>query len=177
MDRERRVEELLIKQEISDVMMRYCRGVNRLDMDLVRACFHPDAWEDHGSYRGPASVFTDGLEAGLRSFDRTFHFIGNQLVEIEGNRAAHEAYFLSVNRLMPRADGTQDDVLFGGRYLSVFESRDGGPWLIADRTVVQDWHRVEPIGEQWPAAFTFLQGVAGPDDLVFHLLDGERQRR
>ena len=177
MDRERALEELLIKQEISDVMMRYCRGVNRLQMDLVRACFHPDAWEDHGAYRGPANVFLNGLEAGLRSFDRTFHFVGNQLVEIEGNRAAHEAYFISLNRLKAGADGVQKDVMFGGRYVGVLESRDGGPWLIAERTVIQDWHRIEPVTEQWPAAMAFLPGVAGPDDLVFHLLDKGRERR
>ncbi|WP_221890845.1 nuclear transport factor 2 family protein [Microbispora sp. KK1-11] len=31
------------QQEIHEVVLRYCRGVDRLDMDLVRSAYHPDA--------------------------------------------------------------------------------------------------------------------------------------
>jgi SnoaL-like domain len=170
--REQAIDELLIKQEISDVMMRYCRGVNRLDMDLVRSCFHPDGWENHGGFKGNAMTFVDGLGAGLRYFKSTFHFIGNQLVEIQGNRAAHEAYFIGVHRLAPSEGQGERDVLFGGRYLGVFESRDGGPWLIAERTVVHDWSRFDPVAGAWPGSDPFRPGEASPADLVFHLLEG-----
>lgn len=169
--REDAITRLLIKQEISDVMMRYCRGVNRLDMELVKSCYHEDAWEDHGARRTDAKSYVAALGPALKQqFVSTYHFVGNQYVEIDGSRAAHEAYFIGFHRLAPDDDGVEKDVIFGGRYLGVFESRNGGPWLIADRTVVHDWSRLDPVSEHWPNAAPFLKGRSDPKDLVFHLL-------
>lgn len=180
MNREKAIEELLIKQEIRDVMMRYARGVNRLDTELVRSCFHPDAMEKHGPYFGPTSDWADDLSNQLRqTFQFTFHLLGNSLIEIEGNRAAHETYFIGYHRFHADEAGIEKDVLFGGRYLGVNESRDGGPWLIAERTVVHDWSRVDPVGEKWPLVLEFDQGGHSGDgsDLVFQLLEKGPFRR
>jgi hypothetical protein len=177
-DREALITELLIKEEIRDNMLRYARGVNRLDGDLIKSCFHPDAYENHGSFRGSAIEFAEVLPDRLREgFQFTFHFLGNSLIEIEGNRAAHESYFIGYHRLHPEADGTEKDVIFGGRYLAVNESRDGGPWLIAERTVVNDWGRLETVTENWTGADAFDKGVhtGGGLDPVFHLLKGSAQ--
>jgi hypothetical protein len=173
MDRERALDELIIKQEIRDNMMRYARGVNRLDGELVKSCFHPDAIEQHGSYHGETSVWAEGLPEALRtSFQFTFHLLGNSLIEIEGNRAAHETYFIGYHRFHPDESGAEKDVIFGGRYLGVNESRSGGPWLIAQRSVVHDWHRVDAVGEQWSIVEDFNQGGHTGDrsDLVYGLL-------
>ena len=176
--REAALDELIAKQEIRDMMMRYCRGVNRLDMDLVRSCFHPDAWEDHGSFRGEAAAFCDGLGEGLKYFAFTFHFVGNSLIEIEGDRAAHETYFIAYDRLPADDSGVEKDVIFGGRYLAVHERRNGGPWLIAERAVMHDWHRVDPVSDPWPTAETFIQGGHhGQQDVVFDLLKRGVPRR
>jgi hypothetical protein len=172
-DREAAITELLIKEEIRDNMVRYARGVNRLDLDLIKSCFHPDAYENHGSVRGPAIEFAENLPDQLREgFQSSFHFLGNSLIEIDGNRAAHETYFIGYLRLHPDADGTEKDVLFGGRYLAINESRDGGPWLIAERSVVNDWNRLETVTENWTGAEDFDKGVhtGGGLDPVFQLL-------
>ncbi|OJU08198.1 MAG: hypothetical protein BGN85_02495 [Alphaproteobacteria bacterium 64-11] len=154
-------------------MARYARGVNRLDGELVKSCFHPDATENHGAFRGAAQEFATNLPDGLRKgFQFTFHFLGNSLIEIEGNRAACETYFVGYHRLHPEADGTEKDVLFGGRYLGVHESRNRGPWLIAKRMVVHDWNRLDRVTELWPSVEAFEQGVhtGGNTDFVYHLL-------
>lgn len=172
-DREKALDELIIKQEIRDIMMRYARGVNRLDAELVKSCFHPDAIEQHGSYYGKTIPWAEDLPAGLQeSFQFTFHLLGNSLIEIEGNRAAQETYFIGYHRFHKDANGVEKDVLFGGRYLGIHESRNGGPWLIAQRSVVHDWSRVDPVGESWPLVNEFLQGSHKPDrsDIVFTLL-------
>src|SRR6218665_398683 len=159
---ERALEELLIKQEIRDNMMRYARGVNRLDGELVKACFHPDAIEQHGPYFGETSIWAEGLPEALRTaFQFTFHLLGNSYIEIEGNRAAHETYFIGYHRFHADPDGLEKDVIFGGRYLGINESRDGGPWLIAERSAVHDWHRIDAVGEQWDLVQEFNPG--GPD--------------
>ena len=46
------LEELVAKQEISELLHRYCRGIDRFDRDLVRSCYHDDADDDHGIFRG-----------------------------------------------------------------------------------------------------------------------------
>ena len=46
--RDREVQELLDKQAIHEVMIRYCRGLDRMDAELVGSAYHPDAHDDHG---------------------------------------------------------------------------------------------------------------------------------
>lgn len=170
--KERLLDELISKNEIHEVMMRYCRGVNRLDPELVRSCFHPDAYEDHGASKGSAVEFAAAFTPErFTAFKSMFHLVGNELVELAGNRAAHEAYFVGCHRY--EQDGTEMDVFFGGRYLSVFEQRDGGPWLIAERQVVHDWSRIDPATPWGPAA-AFAQASFSPTDPVFGLLDRAR---
>ena len=42
-ERERELRELLDKQALTELVVRYARGVDRWDKELVLACFHPDA--------------------------------------------------------------------------------------------------------------------------------------
>ena len=51
-DREAAIDELLAKQEIRDALMRYSRGIDLLDPDLVKSAYHPDAYDDHGTFKG-----------------------------------------------------------------------------------------------------------------------------
>jgi ketosteroid isomerase-like protein len=37
------LQTLLDRQAISDVLISYCRAVDRADLDLLRSCYHPDA--------------------------------------------------------------------------------------------------------------------------------------
>ena len=55
------LETLLAKQEIGDVIYRYARGIDRLDFDLVRSCYHPDAVDDHGAFKGNVDEFIEML--------------------------------------------------------------------------------------------------------------------
>lgn len=169
---DRAIEELLDKQEIRDVMMRYCRGIDRLDMDLVRSCYHPDAYDDHGTYRGDVEGFCASVSVGLGRLLATQHFVGNSLIAIKGDLAESETYVVAYHRL-PAANGEPEkDFVFGGRYLDTFERRAGGPWLIAHRTVVHSWSRIDPVTERWPAEDAFVQGQRGDrSDLVYHLAE------
>lgn len=174
--RDQLIDDLLAKQEVHEVMLRYARAVNRLDAEGVQACFQPDAWEDHGGYRGPAAPFAEAFRPGVfRGFASMFHHIGNHLIELAGDRAASEAYFVGWH---PYSDaGIEKQLLFGGRYLAVFERRGDGPWLIAERTVVHDWSRVDTVEAAWPGSADFWPGEFSTDDLVYKLLNHRRERR
>lgn len=137
------VETLLAKQEIADVIYRYARGIDRLDFDLVRSCYHPDAYDDHGTLKGNVDEFIAGVEAFLPQFVVTQHFMGNMLIEVDGDRARAETYAVAYHR-KALADGSGKDDVFGIRYVDRFERR-GGEWKIAHRVVATEWRRVDPV--------------------------------
>jgi hypothetical protein len=43
---------VVAQQQTRDACYRYCRGVDRRDVELVRSCYHPDATDHHGEYHG-----------------------------------------------------------------------------------------------------------------------------
>jgi hypothetical protein len=137
------VETLLAKQEIADVIYRYARGIDRLDLDLVRSCYHPDAYDDHGTLKGNVDEFIAGVEAFLPQFVVTQHFMGNMLIEVDGEKALAETYAVAYHR-KELADGSGKDDVFGIRYVDRFERRDG-EWKIAHRVVATEWRRVDPV--------------------------------
>lgn len=137
------MEDLLAKQEIADVIHRYARGIDRIDMDLVRSCYHPDAYDDHGSMKGNVDEFIAGAEQFLPKFVATMHFMGNMLIDLDGDVARAETYAVAYHREQ-LADGSGRDDIWGIRYVDRFEKRDGN-WLIAYRVVAQEWRRVDPV--------------------------------
>lgn len=141
-------DTLLAEAEIRKVHLRYCRGVDRMDWDLVRTCYHPDATDDHGSYSGGIDGFIDWLAAGQPRFEMTSHFTGNQLVEVSGDAAWAEHYAIVTHRCTATADTPAADLVVHVRYVDRMERRDG-EWRIARRVAIADADRVDPVGPSW----------------------------
>lgn len=128
------ITELKDRQDIYDCIMRYCRGIDRLDRELLLSAYHPDAIDDHGPYAGPLEGFADyafNLH-GTRQ-QRTLHHVTNHYCELAGTTAHTESYFLyyALNYTAPLYS------LASGRYIDRFEKR-GGRWGIAERICVVD---------------------------------------
>jgi SnoaL-like domain len=140
------VRRLLDREAIVDCLLRYTRGLDRHDDELVLSAYHPDAIDDHGVFRGGPQEFVDWANA-LHSANWTAHqhYATNIAVEIDGDSAHVESYFLVVFR---RGDSTAVD-LAGARYADRFERRDGD-WRIAARAVLIEWNG---IAEMNPALF------------------------
>jgi hypothetical protein len=137
------LDDLLARQEIADVLHRYSRGIDRLDWDLVRDCYHPDAYDDHGGIAGTVDEFIAGGRAYLTRFAATMHFLGNMLIELDGPQARAETYAVAYHRVEGPDGGGKDDI-FGIRYVDRFERR-AGRWRIAHRVVATEWRRVDPV--------------------------------
>ena len=54
---QKQLQAVMDKMAIQDVLTAYCRGVDRMDYGLVRACYTEDAHDDHGLYVGPIDGF------------------------------------------------------------------------------------------------------------------------
>ncbi|HZP29475.1 MAG TPA: nuclear transport factor 2 family protein, partial [Acidimicrobiia bacterium] len=74
---------LLAERAVRTVVLRYCRGVDRMDRDLVRSCYHADATDDHGSFSGTVDEFLEWVFRLLGRYELTMHFVGNLLVELD----------------------------------------------------------------------------------------------
>ena len=121
---------LLDRQAIVDCVHRYARGVDRGDEELLRSAYHDDAVERHGPYAGGLDGLVEFLGAAHRPFPGYQRYVTNTSVELDGDDAHAESYYLCVLR---RDDGRL--LLSGGRYVDRLERRGGG-WRIARRVVV-----------------------------------------
>lgn len=142
------LRRLLDEAAIKKVHIRYCRGIDRMDWELIRSCYHPDAIDDHGEYVGGIDGFIEYCKAGCPTFVSTTHMTGNQLVEVDGDSAWAEHYARAFHRVAADENGPERDLVVNTRYVDRFERR-GGEWKIAHRTVVVDTDRVDPVTERW----------------------------
>lgn len=157
--------------ECTELVSRVARAIDRCDADLLATLFHPDATDDHGMFAGTAKDFISWVMPVLGTMKRTQHLIGQVIVELDGDRAASESYFIAHHTL----DGADSEVfmLAAGRYLDRFERRDG-EWKIAHRQAVYDWNSAVPSTDSWDRAgmpgWTF--GTRGTCDASYaHLAD------
>jgi hypothetical protein len=160
------LDDLVAQQEIRDVLIRYTRGIDRMDSDLVLSCYWPGARDDHGAFQGTAEEFAVWVREVLAYFDVTMHFIGNQLVEVEGDAAHAESYCVAYHRRRTREGEQGHDLVIGLRYIDRLERRDT-EWRIADRRCAFDWTRHDPIGAEWELPPEALQGSRDRNDPVY----------
>ena len=135
MDRDPALQELLDKQEIYECIAKLARGLDRHDLEMAKSSFHPDAMDDHASFIGPAAETVDwSNDVHDASFKGHQHYMGQCLIEVDGDEAHAETYGMVVG--VPH--GGWEVVMGGGRYLDRLERR-GGRWAIVDRVATAEW--------------------------------------
>jgi hypothetical protein len=162
------LEELIEERAILAVLKRYCRGIDRLDEELVRSCYHEDSTDDHGVYKGKGVEFAAFVIPVLgKAFTATMHTLGQSIVVFDAdggnNKARAETYVVARHR---RQEG-HGEVLetVGARYVDRLEKRDG-EWKFSDRIVVYEWSTIEPVRSGMPTD-RFVQGVRSAADPAY----------
>lgn len=135
------------EREITAVLHRYCRGIDRMDPDLIRSAYHEDAIDDHGdAFRGGVEDYIDWVLPVLRErFTSTMHTLTNITIEIEGDTAYAESYLIAYHV----TSGTGSLRVFGARYVDRLERRPEVGWRIFHRVLVPEW-QVEQAGNFVP---------------------------
>jgi hypothetical protein len=155
------VKSLIDKQAIYEVALRYCRGIDRLDMALVRSAYHPDGIDNHTGFSGPIDGFVDWVEPALRRFAGTTHIVCNHLAETCGDAAASETYGMAVHWGEP-ADEPRRNFTTGFRYIDHM-TRRGGVWAIQERWAAREWTKSD-VGLHIPKWGEGPVGTRAPDD-------------
>ena len=137
-------EEVLAEAAIKDIQIRYCRACDRMDFELLRSCFHPDATTKYGYFGGTLDEFVASAQAQLPYFVATTHNTGNQLVEVTGDTAWAEHYTVATHRIAADEMGPERDLVTAVRYVDRLECREGD-WRIARRELILDWMRSDPV--------------------------------
>lgn len=141
-----RLQALEDKQAIHENHMRYLRGVDRKDWDLIRSTYWPDAVHDHGEVQGDVEQLITWIQEWHAIIPQVLHFHGNEYIEVNGDVAIMEAYLLT---LQDEASdkGSKFDWI-GSRYIDRYERRNG-EWKIAARVVPLVFTRpsMEPSGQ------------------------------
>ena len=128
---EAKLRELLDRQEIWTVLLKYARGIDRLDRDLIRSCYWDDAIDDHHAYIGSPDYFIDTtFEAARASSTVQHHGLSNHFCEIDGDDAYSETHYTFIG-----ANIGAPHMLSMGRYIDHFQRRDG-VWKFANRATI-----------------------------------------
>ena len=139
---EKRLQLLIDKQDIYELMCRYARGVDRFDKDLVQSCFWPDATAVFP--RSADSVFkgsySDYLKIDVESwkpYTAQQHYLCNHLSEIDGDQALAETYQFSFYWKTP-GDDPKLNSQNSGRYIDRYERRNG-EWKVIHREFIRNF--------------------------------------
>jgi len=147
----KRLDTLLIRQDILDCLTRFSRGMDRFDRELFLSAFHPDAVIAAGPFVGdPISLYDWASKLHEHGQAATHHNLLNHSCDIDGDVAHTETYYLFVGR-----NRDETNWIAGGRYIDRFQRRDGD-WRIAVRTNAIEWSGLVPT---LPIPFADVPGI------------------
>ena len=124
-------------------------------------------------FHGTAKDFVPWVMDVLATMKRTQHCICNMLIEVDGDRAFSETYFIAHHTLQ-NEKGDDVFMIAAGRYLDRFERRNG-VWKISHRQACYDWNSSGPSTDSWnraaPGQWTF--GERGEQDKSYANFAGQ----
>ena len=151
---ETEVKELKDREAIREVIHRYCQAVDRCDLEMLKSCYWKDGYDDHGFFAGNAHKFAEYVIPCLEQVDSSMHSITNTRFKFDGDRCACASQWAVTHRLAH--DGGFTDFLHQGRYLDVWEKREG-EWKLLHRVIAGDLDR-------WVHTLNIQSALDGPND-------------
>lgn len=138
---------------LRELAYRYARAADRRDYQSFRTIFTPDG-RVAGFAGAPGEgdplyemVGHDAICQGMQGLERystTFHFVGNQLVEIDGDAASGETYCVAHH--LYDQDGVRMNYTMFIRYQDRYQRTEAG-WRLRERLLWLDFGRHAPLGE------------------------------
>ena len=131
------LDKLMSRWSIEEILLDYARGMDRSDEALALSCFWPESTHKHGGFDGKSTAFIGFAAKIIAQLKLAAHHISNISVEVDGDRALTECYYHAYH-VRDAKDGSGDEIaMFYGRYIDLFERRDG-VWKIIRRRGLSD---------------------------------------
>jgi len=154
-------QEAADRREIADLVARYCRAIDRLELSVVADLYIPGGIDHHTGFDGPVEEFVDWLAGVLPSLEGSFHIIGTHLAEVHGDRAIAETYATAWHWSAGGDDPSRNFVSLV-RYVDDLVRYDGR-WRVRERWAVRE--RVFSLaGLALPSAAPGPRGSRDTDD-------------
>ena len=137
-ENQRRLDELVAKDEIREQLYNYARGLDRMDKPLALSVWHPDA-----TVRTPGGDEITGvewIESAWRGHARIAahsHQMTNALIHVDGDAAVSETYVMASLHAEPSSE-TANTTLYRVRYADRWSKRSGR-WAMDHRAVIIDF--------------------------------------
>jgi len=156
---------LIAKDEIRELALLYCRGVDRKDIPLLKTLYAKGATDFHGdTFSGSAEDYVAFLERSLPYMRYSGHHVCNHLISVDGDKGEGEVYAIAYHVYdNPDGKGGAIEDLMTVRYIDSY-CREDGRWKFAARLVTYDYKTIRPI--PMPESFT----PTGPEDPSFATL-------
>lgn len=139
------LHQLLAREEIRQAVLRCCRGLDRLDVELMRSAYLPGAVDDHGSYVGDAAAFCERVVRSHSDYEATMHCVLNHAVEIDGPDSARGEAYVVTYVVRVAEDGVRWRDTWWGRYVDRYGVHEGR-WGIAHRVCVHEFTETARLG-------------------------------
>jgi len=155
------------KQEITEVINKFARALDRMDGDLMKACYWEDATEEHQDpiypdlfrWNDKAWSFVPIAMKGFENLKVTQHRISNILIELDGDEATAEAYVWAYH--VHEEDGLDKEGVLYGRHNFRFDKRND-EWRIKHRSTIFDWNAGGDASAVWGEGYSDkLRGKRG----------------
>ncbi|MFC5342618.1 nuclear transport factor 2 family protein [Brevundimonas staleyi] len=171
-DRDPEVQALLDKKAIEEVLLKFLRGCDRGDPDLVERAYWPDGWEDHGgTFDGPARDWVAAVKERLKTAGLMNHLASNMVIDLtSATTAIAECYILTATRL--NGETGPFDVRTLARCVDQMEKR-GAEWRIKRRTMCWEWNEERELSETWARGgittdpSILRRGAKKPHDILY----------
>lgn len=140
-DLEDRIAELEGAREVEETVQRYSRAVDANNPEVLRTVFADDAVvevDPWGTYDGMDEIM-ELFEGSMEESPLSNHFITNQVVDVDGDRARTSSYFLTYNE-----NAEQQTTNVGGFYQRLLERRDG-EWVHTYLLIDIEFYRVVDV--------------------------------
>ncbi len=144
-----KLQALLDKQAITELLHAYCRAVDRLDRPLGHSIWNPEGSADYGEfYRGDGPGVIDLICEQHRHLLCHSHQLANILIEVNGDRAASESSVTANLRL--EVDGQLRQMTVWSRYVDSWSKR-GERWGLDRRRVLREFDEIRDVQPMSPA--------------------------
>ena len=137
------LQELNDRHALTQLVARYARAVDWLDIDDMKACFHPDAMVAFGENKLGAHEFCDLWRGMGRKFKTRHHHCAVPVIELQGRDRAYVEFAAFAVATREVEGGSLRDFLECNRYVFHVERRDA-IWRVASGRIFVTWSLGSP---------------------------------